>query len=121
MKELKDKQISVIKMQDFLAWKRGEKNIPAALRHHHFDDGWKSQYRSGLADYEEIWLPADAIHLHRRNSAGGHFSGGESMGWEQLGEMRDAGVDIEAHSATHQDLRKPHDNGPQETRFRRGV
>jgi hypothetical protein len=26
-----------------------------------------------------------------------------------LGEMRDAGVDIHAHSATHQDLRKPYD------------
>ena len=29
------------------------------------------------------------------------------MSWEQLGEMRDAGVDIQAHSVTHQDLRKP--------------
>ena len=28
----------------------------------------------------------------------GHFSGGESMSWEQLAEMRDAGVDIQAHS-----------------------
>ena len=31
------------------------------------------------------------------------------MSWEQLAEMRDAGVDIQAHSATHQDLRKPYD------------
>ena len=30
MKELKDKNISVIGMQDFLAWKRGEKSDPAA-------------------------------------------------------------------------------------------
>src|SRR5215212_6164934 len=28
MKELKDKNIPVIPLQDFLAWKRGEKNIP---------------------------------------------------------------------------------------------
>ena len=31
------------------------------------------------------------------------------MSWELLAEMRDAGVDIQAHSATHQDLRKPYD------------
>ena len=37
----------------------------------------------------------------------GHYGGGESMSWEQLAEMRDAGVDIQAHTATHQDLRKP--------------
>ena len=36
MKELKDKKIPVIAMQDFLAWKRGEKNIPPRARHHHF-------------------------------------------------------------------------------------
>ncbi len=37
------------------------------------------------------------------------FGGGGAMTWEQLAEMRDAGVDIQAHSATHQDLRKPFD------------
>jgi hypothetical protein len=31
------------------------------------------------------------------------------MTWEMLAEMRDAGVDIQAHSATHQDLRRPYD------------
>ena len=39
----------------------------------------------------------------------GRFSGGESMGWEHLAEMRDAGVDIQGHTATHSDLRKPYD------------
>ena len=44
MKELKDKGITVIPMQDFLAWKRGEKNIPPRSAVVTFDDGWKSQY-----------------------------------------------------------------------------
>ena len=35
MKELKDKNITVIPMQDFLAWRRGEKSIPPQERHHH--------------------------------------------------------------------------------------
>ena len=37
------------------------------------------------------------------------YGGGAAMSWEMLAEMRDAGVDIQAHSATHQDLRKPFD------------
>ncbi|MGZ4983798.1 MAG: hypothetical protein ACXV9Q_06840, partial [Chthoniobacterales bacterium] len=44
MKELKDKNIPVIGMQDFLAWKRGEKNIPPKAAIITFDDGWKSQF-----------------------------------------------------------------------------
>ena len=44
MQELKNRGISVIGMQDFLAWKRGEKNIPPRCAVITFDDGWKSQY-----------------------------------------------------------------------------
>ncbi len=44
MKELKDRGITVIGMQDFLAWKRGEKNIPPRCAVITFDDGLKSQY-----------------------------------------------------------------------------
>src|SRR5947199_3390100 len=44
MKELKDRGITVISMQDLLAWKRGEKNIPPRCAVVSFDDGWKSQY-----------------------------------------------------------------------------
>src|SRR5262249_44842093 len=44
MKELKDHGITVISMQDLLAWKRGEKNIPPRCAVITFDDGWKSQY-----------------------------------------------------------------------------
>src|SRR4030095_8952942 len=43
-KELKKIGIPVIGMQDFLAWKRGEKNIPPRCAIITFDDGWKSQY-----------------------------------------------------------------------------
>src|SRR5438874_6955211 len=44
MKQLKDAGITVISMQDLLAWKRGEKNIPPRCAVITFDDGWKSQY-----------------------------------------------------------------------------
>ena len=44
MQELKTRGIAVIPMQDLLAWKRGEKNIPPRAAVLTFDDGWKSQY-----------------------------------------------------------------------------
>lgn len=108
MKELQDKKISVIGMQDFLAWKRGEKAIPSRAAVLTFDDGWKSQYDVGWPILKKFGYPV-TMFIYTEGIRGGRFSGGESMSWEQLAEMRDAGVDIQAHSETHGDLRKPYD------------
>ena len=35
---------------------------------------------------------------------GGPKSGGQSISWEQLAEMRDAGVDIQSHTVSHSSL-----------------
>src|SRR5947209_5416329 len=50
MKMLKDRGITVIPMQDFLAWRRSEKNIPPRSAIISFDDGWKSQYEVAWPD-----------------------------------------------------------------------
>jgi peptidoglycan/xylan/chitin deacetylase (PgdA/CDA1 family) len=108
MQELKDRGISVIGMQDFLAWKRSEKNIPARSAVLSFDDGWKSQYEVAWPILKKFGYTV-TLFIYTEGIRGGHFGGGEAMTWEMLSEMRDAGVDIQAHSATHQDLRKPYD------------
>ncbi|MEP6777458.1 MAG: polysaccharide deacetylase family protein [Chthoniobacterales bacterium] len=108
MKELKDRSISVIPMQDFLAWKRGEKAIPPKSAIITLDDGWKSQYEVAWPILKKFGYPI-TMFIYTEGVRPGHFSGGESMTWEQLAEMRDAGVDIQAHTQTHQDLRKPYD------------
>jgi peptidoglycan/xylan/chitin deacetylase (PgdA/CDA1 family) len=108
MQELKDKGITVISMQDFLAWKRGEKNIPPRCAVLTFDDGWKSQYETAWPILKKFGYTV-TLFVYTEGIRGGHFGGGEAMTWEMLGEMRDAGMDIQAHSATHQDLRKPYD------------
>src|SRR4051812_43754753 len=108
MKELKDKGITVISMQDLLAWKRGEKNIPPRSAVITFDDGWKSQYEVAWPILKKYGYPFTTF-IYTEGVRGGHFGGGEAITWEQLAEMRDAGIDIQAHSATHQDLRKPYD------------
>jgi peptidoglycan/xylan/chitin deacetylase (PgdA/CDA1 family) len=107
MKELKDRGITVISMQDLLAWKRGEKNIPPRCAVISFDDGWKSQYEVAWPILKKYGYPV-TMFIYTEGVRGGALGGGEAITWEQLGDMRDNGVDIEAHSATHQDLREGH-------------
>ena len=107
MKMLKDRGITVIGMQDLLAWKRGDKNIPPRCAVITFDDGWKSQYEVAWPILKKMGYPI-TLFLYTEGIAGASLGGGQAITWEMLGDMRDNGVDIEAHSATHQDLREGH-------------
>src|SRR6516164_5526402 len=107
MKELKDKGITVISMQDLLAWKRGEKNIPPRSAVITFDDGWKSQYEVAWPLMKKFGYTF-TMFIYTEGVAGGRLGGGQAITWEQLADLRDNGVDIQAHTATHQDLREGH-------------
>jgi peptidoglycan/xylan/chitin deacetylase (PgdA/CDA1 family) len=107
MKELKDHGITVISLQDLLAWKRGEKNIPPRCAVITFDDGYKSQYEVAWPILKKYGYPF-TMFIYTEGVRGGSLGGGGAITWEQLADMRDNGVDIEAHSATHQDLREGH-------------
>jgi hypothetical protein len=48
------------------------------------------------------------MFIYTEGVRGGSLGGGEAITWEQLADMRDNGADIEAHTATHQDLREGH-------------
>jgi hypothetical protein len=48
------------------------------------------------------------MFIYTEGVRGGTLGGGEAITWEQLADLRDNGVDIQAHSATHQDLREGH-------------
>src|SRR5205085_364652 len=88
-----------IPMQDFLAWRRGEKNIPHKSCIITIDDGWVSAYNTAWPMLKKYGYPFTLfIYI---NYVG---TGGKSMTWEQLGEMRDAGVDIESHTFSHSNL-----------------
>jgi peptidoglycan/xylan/chitin deacetylase (PgdA/CDA1 family) len=107
MKELKDRGITVISLQDLLAWKRGEKNIPPRCAVITFDDGWKSQYEVAWPIMKKFGYTF-TMFIYTEGVAGGTLGGGQAITWEMLADMRDNGIDIEAHSATHQDLREGH-------------
>jgi peptidoglycan/xylan/chitin deacetylase (PgdA/CDA1 family) len=107
MKALQDRGITVIGMQDLLAWRRGEKSIPPRCAVISFDDGWKSQYEVAWPIMKKYGYPF-TMFIYTEGVRGGLLGGGEAITWEQLADMRDNGVDIEAHTATHQDLREGH-------------
>lgn len=100
MKMLKDRGLPVIPLQDFLAWRRGEKNIPARCAVITLDDGWKSQYDVAWPILKKYGYPF-TLFIYTEYVKPGKLSGGESMTWDTLAEMRDAGVDIESHTLTH--------------------
>lgn len=107
MNMLKERGITVIGMQDFLAWRRSEKNIPPRSAIITFDDGWKSQYEVAWPILKKLGYPV-TMFIYTEGVRGGSLGGGEAITWEMLADMRDNGADIEAHSATHQDLREGH-------------
>lgn len=104
MQQLKDEGITVIPMRDFLAWKRGEKDIPAKSAVITMDDGWKSQYQNAWPILQKFGYPF-TLFIYTDYVKGGPKSGGESITWDQIAEMRDAGVDIGGHTTSHKDLR----------------
>lgn len=112
MKKLKDSGLSVIPMHDFLAWRKGEKSIPPRSVVITLDDGWVSGYTDAWPILKKYNFPF-TMFIYTDYVRGGPKSGGKSMTWEQLEEMRDAGIDIECHTTTHSDLRAArHKMGP---------
>ena len=102
MQAIKDNGFTVIPMQDFLAWRRGEKSLPNKCCIITVDDGWVSAYTNAWPVLKKYNYPFTLfIYI---NYVG---TGGKSMSWDQLAEMRDAGVDIESHTYSHSDLKSP--------------
>jgi peptidoglycan/xylan/chitin deacetylase (PgdA/CDA1 family) len=102
MGELKDNGFTVIPMQDFIAWRHGEKNIPAKSAIITIDDGYLSGYDTAWPILKKYGYPFTMfIYIDYIGS------GGKSISWDQLAEMRDAGVDIESHTYSHSHLDSP--------------
>ncbi|MGA8479458.1 MAG: hypothetical protein WB696_16000, partial [Chthoniobacterales bacterium] len=57
MKALKDNGVSVISMQDLLAWRKGEKAIPSKSAVITIDDEWNSQYYVAWPILKEFGYP----------------------------------------------------------------
>lgn len=108
MQRLKDGGLSVISMADFLAWRREEKNIPPRSVLITIDDGYVSAYHTARPILKKFGYPW-TYFIYTKYVA----SGGKSITWEQLRELRDEGVEIGCHTVSHQDLRHPRGKSPE--------
>ena len=107
MEKLKTSGITVISMQDFLSWKRGEKTIPARSALITIDDGFSSAFevaRPILKKYGYPWTCFVYTNF---------ISRGSSITWEQLAQLRDEGIEIGCHSVSHQNLRDQQGKTPE--------
>ena len=104
MGELKDAGFTVIPLQDFLAWRRGEKNIPEKSCIVTIDDGYRSGYEVAWPILKKFNYPF-TMFIYTNYVRGQLNAGGQSLAWGELAEMRDAGVDIQCHTVSHTNLR----------------
>ena len=104
MQALKENNFVVIKMQDFLAGRRGEKEIPEKSCVISIDDGYRSGYEVAWPILKKHGYPF-TMFIYTNYVKGQPNAGGQSLSWEELAEMRDAGVDIQSHTISHTNLR----------------
>jgi peptidoglycan/xylan/chitin deacetylase (PgdA/CDA1 family) len=88
--------ISVISLEDFIAWKKGEKEIPAKSALITLDDGWKSVYTDAFPILRELGMPF-TLYLYKNYIDGGNKALTSAM----VREMMKAGATIGSHSISH--------------------
>lgn len=100
MQAIKDAQIPVISMQQFLAWKRGEEDIPDECVMITIDDGWKATHTLAMPVLKEFEFPF-TVFLYKKYVG----VGGRSMTHDEIRDLQKNGGTVACHSVSHQDLR----------------
>ena len=108
MQRLKDRGVAVISMQDFIAWRKNEKTIPPKCALITLDDGYVSAFETARPILKKFGYPW-TYFIYTKYIG----TGGKSITWEQLAILRDEGVEIGAHTATHQNLRDTRGKSPE--------
>ncbi len=96
MQGLKDAKLKVISMADYLAWRKGERDIPDPAIMITIDDGWKSVYNLAYPVLKEYGYPF-TIFLYKQYVGGG----GRALTVPEIKEMMQNGATVGCHSASH--------------------
>ncbi|RYD28423.1 MAG: hypothetical protein EOP87_19695, partial [Verrucomicrobiaceae bacterium] len=96
MEALRQMGLTVISMDDFIAWKKGEKTIPPKSILITLDDGWKSVHTDAFPILKEYNYPF-TLYLYKSYVDGG----GKALTSAMIGEMISAGATIGSHSVSH--------------------
>ncbi len=96
MQQLAELEVNVISLSEFLAWKKGELELPPYNVLITIDDGWRSVYEVAFPVLKKHQFPF-ALGLYTSFLSGK----GRSLSGEMLQEMRENGMEVSGHSATH--------------------
>lgn len=100
MQYLKDNGYVPIPMKMYLRYLTHGGEIPNKSVVITFDDGWKNQYEYAFPILKEFGYTATFYIVS--GAVGTH----SYVTWDQIREMRDAGMDIQSHTKTHANLAK---------------
>jgi len=96
MEALQALGLKVVSMEDFQAWKRGEKSIPDKSVVITIDDGWKSVYDDAFPILREMGYPF-TIFLYKNYVDGG----GKALTIPMIEEMMKHGATVGSHAVSH--------------------
>ena len=96
MEAIRELGLNVITLEDFVAWKRGEKKIKDKSVLITIDDGWKSVYTDAFPILKEFKYPF-TVFLYKNYVDGGNSALTTSM----IKEMMQHGCTIGSHSVSH--------------------
>lgn len=99
MQAIKDAELPVITMREFLDWKQGKAKIPEQCVLITIDDGWKATHTLALDVFKEFGYPF-TVFLYK-NYVG---VGGRSMTHDEIRELAANGGTICSHSVSHQNM-----------------
>ncbi|MGI9244285.1 MAG: polysaccharide deacetylase family protein, partial [Verrucomicrobiales bacterium] len=101
MQMLKDSDISVISMEDYLAWRRREMPLPKRCVVITADDGWREVHTYMMPIMKEFGYPFTVfIYTNFLDS------GGRTLTQAQVEEIIGAGGTIGSHSVSHRDMNR---------------
>jgi peptidoglycan/xylan/chitin deacetylase (PgdA/CDA1 family) len=101
MRYLKEQGYRVVNLREFRQYIEGKRQLPRKSVVLTFDDGYRSfrEYAEpilkGLGFTATLFVYTDFVGAGR-----------SALSWKDLRELKEAGFDIEAHSKTHNDLRR---------------
>ena len=96
MEAIRQLGITVISLDDFIAWKKGERDIPQKAALITLDDGWKSVYTDAFPILKEFGYPF-TLYLYKNYVDGG----GKALTTPMIHEMMKSGATIGSHSVSH--------------------
>jgi len=108
MKYLKENGFHVMDLLEFVDTIKRDRSIPAGSIVITFDDGFKSVLKNALPVLKKFNFPAtlfvNVYFIEGKLPRGKYWSEWETLNWDGVRELHDAGFSIGAHGLTHRRL-----------------